>query len=236
MLLDGVDPILDPLTPKSKEIFAAIEELGSYEHVCLVTTSRMNPEIHGFHRVEVPALSEGGARDIFYNLCKLSRSSAMDKLIARLDFHPLSIELLASCVHENSWDEATLLKAWDDDQMGVLRASYHQRLGDMIGPVLQLPTMKRLGNTAREMLEVIAASPSGIEERELDRGIAARREAVGVLWKYSLVHYQDGFVRMPFPIRCYFLREETIFCSGGPMPGECMSFSSVPTHSHGDVF
>ena len=30
-----------------------IEELGSYPHVCLVTTSRMDPDIPGFHRIEV---------------------------------------------------------------------------------------------------------------------------------------------------------------------------------------
>ena len=44
LLLDGVDLILDPLAPEAKDISATIEELGSYPHVCLVTTSRMNPE------------------------------------------------------------------------------------------------------------------------------------------------------------------------------------------------
>jgi len=61
LLLDGVDLILDPLAPESKEISATIEELGSYEHVCLITTSRMDPDIPGFHRVQVPVLSEEGA-------------------------------------------------------------------------------------------------------------------------------------------------------------------------------
>ena len=32
----------------------------------------------------------------------------MGDLIARLDFHPLSIDLLARSVHENEWDEPML--------------------------------------------------------------------------------------------------------------------------------
>ena len=61
LLLDGVDLILDPLAHESEEISATIEELGSYPHICLVTTSRMDPGIHGFHRIEVPTPSEDDA-------------------------------------------------------------------------------------------------------------------------------------------------------------------------------
>jgi hypothetical protein len=110
LVLDGVDPILDPLAPEAEEITAIIEELGSSQHVCLVTTSRMYPDIHGFHRIEVPTLPEDGARETFYSHCNLGRSPAVDDLIARLDFHPLSIDLLARFVRENDWDETMLLR------------------------------------------------------------------------------------------------------------------------------
>ena len=91
LVLDDVDLILDPLAPGTEGISAAVEEFDGYEHVCLVAASRMYPDIHGFHRVEVPTLSEDGARDAFYSLCHLHRSSAVHDLIARVDFHPLSI-------------------------------------------------------------------------------------------------------------------------------------------------
>ena len=74
----------------------------------------MYPDIHGFHRIEVPTLSEDGARETFYSRCDLDRSSAVDELIASLDFHPLSIDLLARSVCENDWDATSLLQAWDD--------------------------------------------------------------------------------------------------------------------------
>ena len=40
LLLDSVDFILDQSTTESEAIFAAIEEFGSYHHVCLITTDR----------------------------------------------------------------------------------------------------------------------------------------------------------------------------------------------------
>jgi len=208
LLLDGVDLILDPLAPEAGEISAAIEELGSFEHVCLITTSRMDPDIPGFHRVEVPTLSEDGAREAFYGLCNLGRSSIVDNLIARLDFHPLSIDLLASSVRENGWDEPALLKAWDDSQTSVLKKKYHQSLKGAMELSFRSPTIQSLGTAARNVLEAVAAHPGGIGEHRLRNTFAGTTEvgaAVEVLCKFSLIYRQDGFVKMLSPFRLYFL-------------------------------
>ena len=208
LILDGVDHILDPLAPEAEEIFAVIEELGCYRHLCLFTTSRMYPEITSFRRVEVPTLSEEDARDGFYGLCHLGRSSVVDDLIAGLDFHPLSIDLLATAVLENGWDEPTLLKEWNDDQTGLLKARYQQRLKDAVEPSFGSPTIQRLGNTARDVLQAIAAFPHGVEERRLEHIFSSMAEvgvAVDVFCKFSLLYRQDGFVKMLSPFRFYFL-------------------------------
>ena len=162
-----MDLILDPLAPEAEEISATIEELGSYPYVCLVTTSRMNPEIPGFHRIEVPIPSEDDARDALYGLCNLGRSSVVDNLIAKLDFHPLSIYLLARSVRENEWDEPTLLRALDDDQTSALKKNYCEGLNDAIELSFHCPTIQNLGTTARSALEAIAAFPQGVEECRL---------------------------------------------------------------------
>jgi len=208
LLLDGVDSILDPLAPEAEEIFATIEEFGCYQHVCLLTTSRIYPEISGFHRVEVPTLSGGGAQGAFYGLCHLDRSHVVDNLLARLDFHPLSIDLLAAAVRENGWDELTLLKVWDDDQNSVLKTQYHQSLKDAVEPSFCSPTIRNLGTTARETLEGIAAFPRGVEECRLESifpSITGVAVAVDVLCRFSLLYRQDGFVKMLSPFRFYFL-------------------------------
>jgi len=209
LLLDGVDIILDPLTPEAEQISATIEEFGSYENVCLVTTSRMDPDIHGFHRVGIPTLSGDGARDIFYSLCDLERSSAVDDLIARLDFHPLSINLLATSVRENDWDEQMLLKAWDDDQTIAVKKNYHQSLKDAMEPLFRSPTIRYLGTPVRDALEAIAAFPCGIEECKLQSvfpGIDGVGEVIDVLCKFSFIYRQDGSVKMLSPFRFYFVK------------------------------
>jgi len=209
LLLDGIDLILDPLAPEAEQISATIEEFGSYEHVCLVTTSRMHPDIHGFHRVEIPTLSEDGARDTFYSLCNLERSSAVDDLIARLDFHPLSINLLASFVRENDWNESMLLRVWDDDQTSLPKTSYYRRFEDAVESSFRSPTIKGLGIVARDVLEAIAASPGGVKESMLDSTfseITGIGGVVAVFCKLSLLYHEDEFVRVPSPFRFYFMK------------------------------
>ena len=207
LLLDGVDFILDSQSPEAEKISATIEEFGSYEHVCLVTTSRIYPDIRGFHRAEIPILSEDDARDTFHSLCNLDRSLEVDNLIAKWDFHPLSIELLASSVRDNNWDEPALLKAWREDQTSASKRHYYQRLKDAIEPILRSPTIQRLGTTARDVLEAIATFPSGVEERELQRifhKVGAVTEVVDVLCKFSLIRQEDGTVKMLSPFQFYF--------------------------------
>ena len=213
LLLDGVDYAIDSLDPEVKEIYAKIEEFGGYEHVCLVTTSRIYPNVHGFHRVEIPTPPEDGARAIFYSLCNLDRSPAVDTLIAQLDFHPFSIELLARSTRENNWDEEMLLKAWDD-QKGVLRTSYYQGLKDTIEPMFRSPKMKELGTMARDVLEAVASFQSGIREHQLEgifHGTGGVSEVVDMLCRFSFVCRRDGVLRMISPLQFYFLKSMLVY-------------------------
>ena len=261
LLLDGVDLILDPLAHESEEISATIEELGSYPHVCVVTTSRMDPEIHGFHRIEVPIPSKDDAQDTFYDLCDLDRSTAVDDLIVKLDLLPLSIYLLARSVRENGWDERMLLRALDDSDTSVLKETYHQGLKDALGLSLRSPTIKNLGTAARDMLEGIAAYPDGVEERILANvfpGVMGVGAALDVLCRFFLAYRQEGVVKMLSPFRFYFLESALVPAQHGeiirwgadcnPARG-CMSFSHdmlygqgvtlfevLPVYSDGPIF
>ena len=250
LLVDGIDSILDPPDPEAEEILATIEEFGGYEHVCLVTTSRIYPNIHGFHRVEVPTLSEDGTREAFYNLSNLGRSSAVDTLVTRLDSHLLSIKLIASHARENNWDEPMLLKVWGNGETGAVKMRYYRRLGDAIEPMLRSPTITKLGTAARDVLEAIATFPSGVEESELERilqKVVGIGEVVDVLCKFSLIFREDGFVKMLSPFQFYFLEfmvvpaqtEEVISVKWGPncMPAPAsMSRLLHPLYGRGITF
>ena len=220
LVLDGVESILDPLAPGAVGIATAIEEFGRCQNVCVLATSRMHVEIPGFRCVEIPTLPENGAQDTFYGRCHLTRSSRVDKLLAELDFHPLSVGLLAAAVRENSWDEPTLLKAWGEEKTGILTAPNCQSLESNIKSILHTPTIQELGPIVREMLDAIAVYPRGVKECRLESmfpGTVRVSEAVNVLCKFSLVYRQDGFVKMLSPFRFYFSEspQSLVYLPGG---------------------
>ena len=208
LVLDGVESLLDPLASGAAEITRAIVEIGRRQNVCLLATTGMDVEIPDFRRVEVSTLSADGARDMFHSCCALGRSATIDQLLKELDFHPLSIDLLASAVRENDWDEAALLNAWGDGKMDVLRATGRRDLEDNIKSILDTPTIQELGTTALETLEAIAAYPNGVKESKLEvmfPTISGIGEATDELCKFSLIYRRDGFIKMLSPFRIYFL-------------------------------
>ena len=86
LLLDGVDYILDLLTPGAGGVFATVVGFGCCQNVCLLATSRIHPEIPDFRRLEVPTLSVHDAQGAIYGICHITRSPVIDNLIARLGF------------------------------------------------------------------------------------------------------------------------------------------------------
>jgi len=208
LVLDGLDSIIDPLAPGSVEIATAIEEFGRFPNIFLVATNRMDVRIPDFRRIDVPTLSICAAKDTFYDLCCLERSIAVEELLTELDFHPLSIDLLAGVVRENGWDEPRLLKAWNDNKTSILKVSGRRSLEVNIRSTLLSPTIRELGITAQETLEAIALYPGGVKEAKLESTfpkVAAIGEAANALCKFSLMYRQDGVIKMLSPFRFYFL-------------------------------
>jgi len=93
--------LTDLLATDSKEIVAAIEGISQRRNVCLAI-SRMVIDVPSFKTIEVPNLSADRAQDAFYSVCSLERSPTINDLIENLDFHPLSIVLLAGAACEKS--------------------------------------------------------------------------------------------------------------------------------------
>ena len=210
LALDGVERILDPLAAESKEIATTMEEISQLENACLLATSRMAIDIPGFQITEVSILPRDKARDVFYALCPLSRSPAIDDLVTTLDFHPLSIALLAGAVCEKGWDEPRLLREWDDGQTDALKLDGNQSLAAVIESALASPTIRKLGPPAQETLEALAAYPAGVDETRVGRmfpAIAGVEEAVDTLCRFYLVERHDGSVRLLSPFRFYFLQQ-----------------------------
>ena len=67
------------------------------------------------------------ACDIFYGIYNdRGQSDIINDLLRRLDFHTLSIKLLATTVPHNMWDYNRLVREWDAYRTHGLRTGYNE--------------------------------------------------------------------------------------------------------------
>src|SRR6202035_1598789 len=99
----------------------------------LLITSRITTVPRHCKRPEIPTLSMEAACNIFYGIYGGDqRSSTINDLLRRLDFHALSIILLATTASHNTWDYDRLAKEWDTERAQVLQADHNESLAATI--------------------------------------------------------------------------------------------------------
>ena len=207
LFFDNAESILDPHGTEAEEIRAVVEELSRFSNICLGITSRISTIPPHCQRLTIPTLSMESACDIFYSIYDTDqRSDIINDLIRQLDFHALSITLLATTASHNMWDHNRLAKEWDEHQVRVLRADYNKSLAKTIELSLASPTFCKLDPDARDLLGIIAFFPQGVNEDNLDwlfPMIPDRRNVFDKFCLLSLTSRSNGFSTMLAPIRDY---------------------------------
>ena len=205
IILDNAESVLDPQGPDAREIYSVVEELSRFKNICLLITSRITTVPPHLKRPGIPALSMEAACDIFYGIySNRGRSNIINDLLYRLDFHALSITLLATTASHNAWDYDRLTEEWDAQRARVLRTNYNESLAATIELSLSSPTFLSLGPDARELLGVIAFFPQGINEKNVDwlfPTFPNRKHLFDTFCLLSLTYRSNGFVTMLAPIR-----------------------------------
>ena len=145
------------------------------------------------------------ACDIFYDIYDNGgRSDTIKELIQQLDFHALSITLLATTAAQNVWDHNRLAKEWGVRRAQVLRTDRNESLGAVIELSLASPTFCNLDPIAREVLGVVAFFPQGINEDNLDWLFPMIPNMTSILDKFcalSLTYRSTNSITMLAPLR-----------------------------------
>jgi tetratricopeptide (TPR) repeat protein len=207
IVLDNTEPILDPKLTGAKEIYSVVDELCQFKDLCLCITSRITTVPSRCERPAIPTLSVEAACNIFYGIYRnIGRSSTINDLLKHLDFHALSIKLLATTASHNGWDHDRLTMDWEAQRALVLQTDYNESLAATIELSLASPTFLSLGPDARDLLGVVAFFPQGVDEKNLDwlfPTIPNRKNTFDKLCLLSLAYRSNGFITMLAPIRDY---------------------------------
>ena len=216
IVLDNAESILDPKGTGAQEIYAMVEELSRFNNICLCITSRITTIPPNCKIFDIPTLLAEAARDAFYHIYRNDRqSNCVNSILKQLDFHPLSVTLLATVAHQNRWDNNQLVKEWEWRRTGMLQTEHDWSLAIPIELSLASPMFQELGPNAQDLLGVVAFFPQGINENhiswlfpkkdfsQLFPTHGRRKDVFNKLCILCLTYRNNGFITMLAPLRDY---------------------------------
>ena len=206
IVLDNAESILGLPEASAQEIHMIVDELSQFSNICLVITSRISNSLPAHCEIiEIPTLSMEAGHETFYRIHRLGeRCHEISDILKELDFHPLSIIILATIAQQNQWNTKRLTTEWESQRTRVLRTRNLGSLAATVELSLASAMFQELGPDARGLLEVVAFFPQGVKEDNIDGlfpTISDGPSMFDTFCNLSLTYRGNGFITMLAPLR-----------------------------------
>ena len=208
IVLDNAESILGLADTNTQKIHKIVDELSQFSNICLTITSRISNALPtNCEMIVIPTLSMDAGQETFYRIRgRGERSDEVNDILKELEFHPLSITLLATVSKQNRWNTKRLTTEWEKQRTGVLQSRSLGSLAAAIELSLTSPMFQELGPDAREVLGVVAFFPQGVHEDNvggLFSKVSDRQTLFDTFYNLSLTYRGNGFITMLAPLRDY---------------------------------
>ncbi|KAG6807955.1 hypothetical protein H0H92_005909 [Tricholoma furcatifolium] len=207
LVLDNAETFLHAPMDTGR-IADAIDEFGARPNVVILLTTRTRvlPTNVNWIRIQVPSLQEEDACKAFKMFYSHPiETLALLKLLTAIDFHPLSINLLAQTAVQNDWSLTKLISAWNRQRVSLLEvgAGKLQSLEVTIETLLSSPSIHKFGDNILQFLRIVAFLPHGVNNNALPpRDCDLYKDA---LCKQSLAYVNGEYITLLAPIRLYIM-------------------------------
>jgi len=209
LVIDNAETFLEAGKEDAGKISLMIDALGAYSRTRIILTSRnhgsTSPNLH-WARQDVVGISMDAACDAFCAVYKAAPiNDSVRAIFTALDYHPLSINILANVADMNRWTVKDIQAAWSEQRVQVLETAEDKYRSLSVAIELSIAAFEDSA-IILEILRAISFLPQGLHRDDLRSMFPSESNIirqVDTICRSSLTYRNANRVTMLAPVRMY---------------------------------
>jgi len=209
LVIDNAETFLEAADADSGRIAEMLDALGAQPTTRIVLTTRNHASVSAnflCKRLTITGISMDAACDAFSAVYHVEPiNDAIKSIFTALDYHPLSINILANAASMNEWSLKDIEEAWSERQTGVLENANDKYRSLRAATEISIVSFKAKELVLR-VLRTIAFLPQGIHRDDISTIFPSFPDAsqhIESIRRSCLIYRNGGRLTMLAPVRMY---------------------------------